>query len=610
MTIRRKLLLVFLALAVLPIGIVAGGILVGTYRLAERQGVSRLGSYLDAVSERIERRLGTERIFLGMVAAEWSDSCDPERPIDFSEWIVRHRLIVARFEEDPCVVSRILLLPEGGDSALEIRGIPTEDGRVATVAGWIPAESLPPPYQVLRPSPGGGFSDRLGPVTFLGPRGARLALGVPVAGRAGSAGRVLVEELTVFPLLEPLLEGSRSTVPDVRWAAAPETETSGWSFLYHTDLPRIGLRGEGEGSPTVEALSPSQAADQGGWAFERKGDLLSGGGIHPGTGWFIGASLSLSPDQERIRENLGIALLLVGLMAILVVGGILYVTRGIGRSVEEIADGVEAIARGDLERTIRLERNDEFGSIASHLNEMARELILTAESRSIARVSAKVIHDLKGVASQMNLLIYNLKERIGDPEFRAEAVDLLGGLAHQIESLTLLLRKREEGEETVWEPVDLGGLLRPLVETYGGTWPEIAFRVELDRDATVFANRELLREVVENLVANAADAMGGRGEIVVRAGLLAGPGRGKEGGPTHFLEVMDRGVGMSEEFVREKLFRPFVTTKPKGLGLGMYHARLAVVRLGGRIEVNSEVGAGTRVRVTFGRTPSQEARYR
>ena len=96
------------------------------------------------------------------------------------------------------------------------------------------------------------------------------------------------------------------------------------------------------------------------------------------------------------------------------------------------------------------------------------------------------------------------------------------------------------------------------------------------------------------------DGLEGRGEIRLSTGPLTGKGR-EEAGPTHFLEVVDSGAGMSEDFVQDKLFQPFVTTKPKGLGLGMHHVQQAVVRMGGRIEVASRVGVGTRVRVELGR---------
>ncbi|MGH9945347.1 MAG: ATP-binding protein, partial [Pyrinomonadaceae bacterium] len=66
-----------------------------------------------------------------------------------------------------------------------------------------------------------------------------------------------------------------------------------------------------------------------------------------------------------------------------------------------------------------------------------------------------------------------------------------------------------------------------------------------------------------------------------------------------FFNVTDTGVGMSEEFVRTKLFRPFATTKNKGIGLGLYTCREIVELHGGRLNVESRTDVGTTFRVVL-----------
>ena len=70
------------------------------------------------------------------------------------------------------------------------------------------------------------------------------------------------------------------------------------------------------------------------------------------------------------------------------------------------------------------------------------------------------------------------------------------------------------------------------------------------------------------------------------------------------LSVTDNGCGMSPEFLRDSLFRPFQSTKSKGLGIGMFQSRMVVEAHGGSIEVESESGKGTTVRVSF---PARDA---
>jgi signal transduction histidine kinase len=107
--------------------------------------------------------------------------------------------------------------------------------------------------------------------------------------------------------------------------------------------------------------------------------------------------------------------------------------------------------------------------------------------------------------------------------------------------------------------------------------------------------------VVENLVVNALEAMGAkRGRLTVEAG--------REAERALYLTVADTGPGMTAEFVRTRLFRPFSTTKTKGIGLGLYTCREVIEAHGGRIEVESEPGSGTRFRVVLPSAPGTLSR--
>jgi len=112
-----------------------------------------------------------------------------------------------------------------------------------------------------------------------------------------------------------------------------------------------------------------------------------------------------------------------------------------------------------------------------------------------------------------------------------------------------------------------------------------------------------MRQVVMNLLINASEALGERGgTITVKTGTIDCD-RGDlaetildenlPAGRYVFLEVSDNGCGMSDTFVREALFRPFNTTKQKGLGIGLFQCRRVVQAHGGGMHVMSEVGRGT-----------------
>ena len=107
-----------------------------------------------------------------------------------------------------------------------------------------------------------------------------------------------------------------------------------------------------------------------------------------------------------------------------------------------------------------------------------------------------------------------------------------------------------------------------------------------------WAHRDLLERVIAHLVQNGFDASGGDDEVVLRV-------MHDEGGVT--VDVSDRGKGMTAEFVRDHLFRPFRTTKDTGMGIGAFECQQYVRQVGGRIDVESAPGRGTRLTVTLDR---------
>jgi signal transduction histidine kinase len=106
--------------------------------------------------------------------------------------------------------------------------------------------------------------------------------------------------------------------------------------------------------------------------------------------------------------------------------------------------------------------------------------------------------------------------------------------------------------------------------------------------------RKAIERVIENLIINALEAMPDGGTLRVATRV-----ENEEG----VIVVADTGKGMTEEFMRDRLFHPFATTKKKGIGLGLYSCRDMVEKNGGRIEVSSKVNAGTEFRVILPLAP-------
>ncbi len=228
-----------------------------------------------------------------------------------------------------------------------------------------------------------------------------------------------------------------------------------------------------------------------------------------------------------------------------------------------------------------------FASLAEQLAE-ARQL------ESLNRLSSYVLHDIKNHISGLSLLAQNARRHLANPEFQRDAVKTLEQTVERLTALTAQVAGASRPAGTEVADCELRGLLEEAAAAAGlagaGAPPEgLRFRLTCCGPETVRLDRRLVLRVLVNLLANAREALGGPGEIELAAALEPGP----DAAPCLVFRVRDTGRGMSEEFMRTSLFRPFTTTKPAGLGVGLSQCRSIVEGLGGVITVQSRLGAGT-----------------
>jgi putative PEP-CTERM system histidine kinase len=224
-----------------------------------------------------------------------------------------------------------------------------------------------------------------------------------------------------------------------------------------------------------------------------------------------------------------------------------------------------------------------------------------AESRQFEayhRLTAFVMHDLKNLAAQLSLIVANAEKHRRNPEFVDDAISTIANSTGRMQRLIEQLQRREI--QSLTRRVELSGVARQAVERCQGRPPRPACG-ELPDAIWIEADPERLTMVVEHVIRNAQDATAQDGSVRVDVSLEGGLEPGEPGDttrlrvPTALLTVTDNGIGMSRDFIQERLFRPFDTTKgSKGMGIGAYQVREYVQSLGGRVEVRSEPGAGTR----------------
>ncbi|MEF8751552.1 MAG: XrtA/PEP-CTERM system histidine kinase PrsK [Candidatus Accumulibacter necessarius] len=202
---------------------------------------------------------------------------------------------------------------------------------------------------------------------------------------------------------------------------------------------------------------------------------------------------------------------------------------------------------------------------------------------SFNRMSAFVVHDLKNIVAQLSLMLKNAERHRENPEFQK---DMLMTVNHSVERMRKLMMQLREGATPLDGPrgIDLADVVRRIQTAKSGQGRDVELNIEERLIARGHEDR--IERVVGHLVQNALDATENGGRVWLRLARQ---------GPHALIEVGDTGRGMSPEFVRERLFKPFQTTKPTGMGIGAYESFQYVHELGGKLSVDSAVDIGTQV---------------
>lgn len=224
---------------------------------------------------------------------------------------------------------------------------------------------------------------------------------------------------------------------------------------------------------------------------------------------------------------------------------------------------------------------------ASFMGQMhATEALLEARKfEAFNRMSAFVVHDLKNIIAQLSLLLKNAERHRANPEFQRDMLETIG---HSVERMKQLMLQLREGNAPVnaVQGIELGSVIRQIVESKSGQSPIPV--AEVEPGITTRGHRDKLERVIGHLVQNAVDATEPTGRVWIKL---------YHSENEAIVEVGDTGHGMTPEFIRDRLFRPFQTTKQAGMGIGAYESFHYVRELGGRVDVDSTPGKGTHIRL-------------
>jgi putative PEP-CTERM system histidine kinase len=234
---------------------------------------------------------------------------------------------------------------------------------------------------------------------------------------------------------------------------------------------------------------------------------------------------------------------------------------------------------------------------ASYLAQMqATEALLEVRKfDAFNKMSAFVVHDLKNIMTQLSLMLKNAQRLGSNHEFQK---DMLMTVENSLDRMRLLMLQLREGATPPGAAfgVNLEAILHRVqaMATTHGCLLDIQVLDAVDARG----HEERLERIVGHLVQNALDATDPGGRVTLRLDRMGSQAR---------VVVMDTGCGMSEDFMRDRLFKPFQTTKPFGMGIGIYESFQYVQELGGKLDVQSEVGQGTTVTLLLPLFDAQKA---
>jgi putative PEP-CTERM system histidine kinase len=255
----------------------------------------------------------------------------------------------------------------------------------------------------------------------------------------------------------------------------------------------------------------------------------------------------------------------------------------------ERLEGLLFLKHSDLKQSLNWEDRDLLKTAgrqaASHLAQhlASQALVEARQFDAFNRLSAYVVHDLKNILAQQSLIVSNAAKHRNNPAF---IDDMIETVENSVTRMQRLMEQMRSGERSASAgTVDLAALLHQVINRRGTTRPEPIADIADNARCQIEADHERLATVFTHLVQNAQEATPPEGEVRVSLSCA-------ETGVT--VTIADTGRGMDETFLRERLFRPFESTKGlTGMGIGVFESREYIRQLGGDIHVESEVGRGT-----------------
>jgi putative PEP-CTERM system histidine kinase len=237
--------------------------------------------------------------------------------------------------------------------------------------------------------------------------------------------------------------------------------------------------------------------------------------------------------------------------------------------------------------------------VASYLasEQSARKLEESRRFEELSRGLAFIAHDLRNLANELTLTLANARRHLRNPDFHDDLLLSMGDTVAGMQRLLDKLAKRKPEPPPV-TATDFAQLVSSSWRGRASEAPSVRLELEAEMPLIVACDRDQLGSMAGHLVQNAIEAAGESGGVTLRL---------YSDGDHAVFEIADDGPGMTPEFLNERLYHPFHSSKPGGFGLGLYECRELARQAGGSLTVESTPGRGTlaRLRLPLAPLPSE-----
>ncbi|MBU2894700.1 PEP-CTERM system histidine kinase PrsK [Colwellia sp. D2M02] len=216
------------------------------------------------------------------------------------------------------------------------------------------------------------------------------------------------------------------------------------------------------------------------------------------------------------------------------------------------------------------------------LNEANARIAESKQFDAFNRMSAFLVHDLKNIQAQLGLINSNAIRHRNNPAFIDDVFETIESANERLDKVLNQLRNKQVAESEK-KKINIAEVIRQVISQRNIQLPNVS--IETLIDSTIEIDLETFSSVLNHLLQNAQEATNENGWVKINTEIIEG---------NLHIAIIDNGCGMSADFIKQRLFKPFDTTKGNaGMGIGVYEAKQFIESIGGNMQVTSFENKGT-----------------